>query len=89
MEKSKRCPTSNERFNIPMTDEQWAVVDFIGLEAETAWVYPFAVDFDDVTMEMVDKIVASRNGNTDDWDSLYGACESVLGTNPDLTSRKS
>lgn len=86
--KATRCPTSNDAFNVPMTDEQWDVVDFIGFEAETAFVYPFAVDFDDVTMDMVDRIVADCNGHTNDWDTLYGACESVLGINSDLIKKE-
>ena len=82
--KRRHCPTSNELFNVPMTEEQWDVVDFIGFEAETAFVYPFAVDFDDVTMDMVDSIVAGCQGHTNDTDVLYGECERVLGVNPDL-----
>lgn len=79
------CPTSNEKLNVPMTAEQWDVVDFIGLEAETAWIYPFAVDFDDVTMDMVDRIVAGCSGHTNNRDTLYGICECVLGVNSNLT----
>lgn len=75
------CRTSNEKLNGPMTYEQWQVVDFVGLEAETAWVYPFAIDFDDMTKDMVDKIVEGCNGRTDDWDTLYRECERVLGCN--------
>lgn len=82
------CPTSNEKLNVPMTAEQWDVVDFIGLEAETARVYPFAVDFDDVTMDMVDGIVAGCNGHTNDTETLYGECERVLGINPDLIKKR-
>lgn len=82
--KQMRCPTSNKLFNIPMTDEQWDVVDFIGFEAETAFVYPFAVDFDDATMDMVDSIVSGCHGHTNDSDVLYGECERVLGINPNL-----
>lgn len=83
-----RGQTSNERFNILMTYEQWQVVDYIGLEAETAFVYPFTIDFDDVTMGMIDRIVANCNGHTDDWDTLYEACERVLGVNSNFTKTK-
>ena len=79
--KKRYCPTSNEAFNVLMTEEQISVVDFIALEAETALVYPFAVDFDDATMDMVDRIVARCNGRTNDRETLYRECERVLGCN--------
>lgn len=82
--KRKYCPTSNEQLNVPMTKEQWAVVDFIGFEAETAFVYPFAVDFDDVTLDMVDSIVAGCHGHINDTDILYNECERILGVNKEL-----
>ena len=78
------CPTSNEKLNVPMTYKQWQVVDFVGLEAETAWVYPFAIDFDDITMDMVDRIVAGCNNRTNNRNALYNACRSVLGVHPTL-----
>ena len=84
MKKTYCCPTSNEKLNVPMTHKQWAVVDFIGLEAETAIVYPFATDFDDMTMDMVDRILAGCNGRTNNRNALYNACKNVLGANPTL-----
>ena len=76
--------TSNKRLNVPMTEQEWDVVDFITFESETAITYPFGIDFDDITMEMVDSIVSACEGHTEDTDLLYDACERVLGTNADL-----
>lgn len=87
--KETRAPTSNPAFNVPMTDEQWNVVDFIGFEAETAFVYPFATDFDDITMKTIDCIVERCSGHTDDTDTLYEMCEEVLGINPEICQRRS
>ena len=56
---------SNDRFNnIPLTAEQFDVVDFIAFESECAIVYPFAVKFDNVTFEMVNNIIKGCNGYT-------------------------
>ena len=80
---------SNRRFSgVPLTAERDAVVDFVAFESETAVVYPFAVEFDDMTMEMVDSICSACNGHTDDADSLYDACEKVLGVNPAVVLMK-
>ena len=76
---------SNERFsNVPLTAEQFDVIDFIAFESETSVVYPFEVAFDDVTFEMVNEIVCACDGSTNDNDILYYECESVLGVNPEL-----
>lgn len=81
----KKCPvTSNVKLNTPMTEEQWDVVDFVAFESETSVIYPFAIGFDDMTMEMVDSIAKACNGHTDDEDTLYEECERVLGRNPEL-----
>ena len=76
--------TSNPRLNVPMTQNQWDVVDFVAFESETSIVYPFAIKFDDLTFEMIDKIVKYCNNNTSNTDFLYEGCEEVLGINPDL-----
>lgn len=80
------CNTfSNKRFsNIPLTVEQFGVVDFVAFESETALVYPFAVGFNNMTFEMVNDIVKGCNGHTSDIDTLYEECEKVLGINPEL-----
>ena len=76
---------SNERFDhMPLTAEQFDVIDFIAFESETAVVYPFAVKFNDVTFEVVNEIVYACDGNTNDNDVLYYACEEVLGINPNM-----
>lgn len=76
---------SNERFSrVPLTAEQFDVIDFIAFEGETAVTYPFAIEFDDVTMEMVEKIIKYCNGHTSNEDFLYEGCEYVLGINPVL-----
>lgn len=76
---------SNKRFsNIPLTAEQFDVVDFVAFESETALVYPFAVEFNDMTFEMVNNIVKGCNGHTSDTDTLYEECEKVLGVNSEL-----
>ena len=76
---------SNARFsNVPLTAEQFDVIDFIAFESETSVVYPFAIAFDDVTMDMVEQIIKYCNGDTGDSGVLYDECESVLGVNPKL-----
>ena len=67
-----------------MTAEQFDVVNFVAFESETSLVYPFVVDFDDMTFEMVNNIVKGCNGYTSDTDTLYEECEKVLGINPEL-----
>lgn len=77
--KKNYAPTSNPNLNVPMTEEQWEVVDFIAFESETSVIYPFKVEFDDLTMEMVDKIIENC-ADIEDIDAIYDACETVLGT---------
>lgn len=74
---------SNKNFtNVPLTKGQIEVVDFLAFESEVSIIYSFAVKFDDVTMDMVNSIVESCDGNTDDIKTLYKVCENVLGINP-------
>lgn len=73
--------TSNEKLNIPMTTEEWNIVDFIAFESETSKVYPFNTKFDDISMDMIDRIVEECNGYTDDTETVYSACERILGIN--------
>lgn len=73
--------TSNEKLNIPMTAEEWDVVSFVAFENETSTIYPFATEFDNLTMDMVDKIVEECNGHSDDTEILYEVCERILGIN--------
>lgn len=76
---------SNERFsNVPLTEQQFDVIDFIAFESETSVRYPFAIKFDDVTMDMVETIISYCQGNTNDTDFVYSGCEYVLGVNPEL-----
>ena len=77
--KKMHAPTSNPNFNIPMTETQWDIVDFIIFESETALKYPFKVSFDDLTMEQIDEIIKCCK-ELDDTESIYCACEKVLGT---------
>lgn len=71
--------TSNPNLNVPMTEQQWEIVDFIAFESETSVIYPFKVEFDDLTMEMIDEIIQNC-ADIEDTDSIYDACENVLGT---------
>lgn len=72
---------SNKRFNkVYLTVAQYDVLDFIAFESETSFVYPFAIEFDDITMEMVDGIIELCRGHTEDTDILYEACKKILGT---------
>lgn len=66
--------------NVYLTVAQCDVIDFITFESETSLVYPFAIRFDDITMEMVDDIVRLCNGHTEYTDILYEACLKILGT---------
>lgn len=76
---------SNERFNnVPLTAEQFDVIDFIAFEEGTSVTYPFAIGFDDVTMDMVEKIIKYCNGHTHNEDFVYEGCEYVLGINQEL-----
>ena len=82
--KRKYADTSNENLNIPMTTEQWDVVSFIAFESETAFIYPFAIEFNDLTMKKIDNIVELCNGHTNDIETVYSVCEKILGVNPKL-----
>lgn len=76
---------SNESFsNVPLTAEQFDVIDFIASESKTSVVYPFAIAFNDVTFDMVNEIVYACDGSTHNEDVLYYECETVLGINPEL-----
>lgn len=82
--KQKYANTSNDNLNVPMTTEQWDVVDFIAFESETAVIYPFAIAFNHLTMEMIERIAVACNGHTCNTETLYEKCECVLGINPEL-----
>ena len=77
--KRTRCLTSNSEFNVPMTAAQWDVVNYIALEEETAKDYPFGVDFDHLTMAMVEDIVTGCGGCIHSDKVLYRECKRVLG----------
>lgn len=79
--KQKYADTSNVNLNIPMTEEEWNVVDFIVFESETAIIYPFSIGFNDLTMDLIKCIVKSCNGHTNDTETIYMACENILGKN--------
>lgn len=74
------APTSNPNLNVPMTQTQWDIIDFIAYESETSKIYPFKVEFDNLTMEMIDKIIENCK-ELDDLECIYCACEKVLGIN--------
>lgn len=80
-QKHNYSSTSNEKLNVPMTEKQWMVVDFVAFESETSVIYPFQIGFDDMTMEMVESICLACKGCVYDTEVLYEACESILGTN--------
>ena len=73
----------NQNLNVSMTKEEQDIVDFLLFESETAIIYPFAVPFDDLTMDAVSRISSICNKHTD-TETIYAACEEVLGINPDL-----
>ena len=77
--KKTYAPTSNPNLNVPMTEQQWEIVDFIAFESETSVIYPFKVEFDDLTMEMIDEILQNCL-DIEDTDAIYDACEKVIGT---------
>lgn len=77
--KKMHAPTSNPNFNIPMTETQWDIIDFIAFESETSHKYPFKVAFDDLTMDMINEIIKNCK-ELDDTESIYCACEKVLGS---------
>ena len=83
----KYTKTSNKKLNVPMTREEWDVVSFLAFESETSIIYPFALDFDSLTMEIVSSIVEKCNGFTHDTETLYKICEMELGINKKLMKR--
>ena len=83
-QKHNYCSTSNEKLNVPMTEEQWMVVDFVAFESETSVIYPFHIGFNDMTMETVESICLACDGCVYDTEALYEACECILGINPIL-----
>ena len=71
---------SNKRFdNIPLTAEQFDVIDFIAFESETSKKYPFVIKFDDITMDIVENIINYCQGDTRNTDFVYMGCEKYLG----------
>ena len=83
------CPvTSNPRLNVPMTPEQWDVVDFLAFESETAVYYPFDTAFDDLTMDMIDSIVSQCERCTDDSNVIFEAATRILGIPTDFLNRR-
>ena len=86
--KQKYANTSNENLNIPMTVEQWDIVNFIAFESETAFIYPFAIEFNDITMEKINNIVEACSGHTNDTETVYAVCEKILGVNPVLENAR-
>ena len=76
--KNTFAPTSNPNLNVPMTNTQWDIVDFIAFENETSLKYPFKVAFNDLTMEHINEIIETCK-ELDDLESIYSACEKVLG----------
>lgn len=67
---------------LDLTDEQFDVVSFIAFEARTSEIYPFDTAYRDVTLNMVNRIIKECEGNTNDTEAVYTACEIVLGINP-------
>lgn len=80
--------TSNPRLNVPMTPEQWDVVDFLAFESETAVYYPFDTAFDDLTMDMIDSILALCGGCADDSNVFFEAATRILGIPTDFLNRR-
>lgn len=77
----------SELMNLDLTDEQFDVVCFIAFEARTSEIYPFDTTYRDVTLDMVNHIVEECEGLTDDTDTVYAACEAVLGINSFINQR--
>ena len=77
-EKQTYATTSNQNLNVPMTETQWDIVDFIAFESETSIIYPFKIKFDDLTMENINEIIKNCT-DVEDTDAIYEACEKVLG----------
>lgn len=61
-----------------LTNEQLDVVDFLIFETETSVIYPFAITYEDMTLDMLDNIVRCC-GDEFDTESIYIACVKVLG----------
>lgn len=77
--KKTYAPTSNPNFNVPMTNEQWTIIDLIAFFSETAIKYPFKVKFNDLTMDDIDKIIVDCT-DIENNDLVLDSCEKILGT---------
>lgn len=59
------------------------VVDFLVFEKETSREWPFAVPFDRITMNDLERIVFRLDANgfqrEDGTEQIYGCCRDVLG----------
>lgn len=77
----------NEDASVPTNDDEWDVATFIDFESETSIIYPFATNFEDVTMEQIREIVKKCNSSTDNTETLYAACNAVLGVNHKLREK--
>lgn len=63
-----------------------AIRDFMEFEKKTSIIYPFASDFEELSVEHLLKIEEKCNGDTD-AETIYAAIEEVVGANPQLKDR--
>jgi hypothetical protein len=79
--KKTYAPTSNPNFNIPMTEEQWAIINFLAFESEHAKYYAYGKQFNELNMDDINKIIKVLIQNAVNEEVMFNTCIEVLGTN--------
>ena len=69
--------TSNPNLNIPMTEEQWAVVDFLAFESKQKY-YAYGKQFNELNMDDINKIIKVLIQNAVNEEVMFNTCIEVL-----------
>ena len=72
--------TSNPNLNIPMTEEQWAVVDFLAFENKQKY-YAYGKEFNELTMYDINQIIKVLIQNAVNEEVMFNTCIELLGEN--------
>jgi len=70
-------------WNLYLTEQQENILEYISLKYYDSDIYPFRVDYNNVSLYMINCIKAFY----DDGLSLYDACRYILGTNRKIYER--
>lgn len=73
--------TSNPNLNIPMTEEQWAVVDFLAFKSKHTKYYEFGKEFNELTMDDINQIIKTLVLLSVEEEVMFRTCIKVLGEN--------